>query len=76
MNTRRYETLKDLPGRRDTRKVAPDLNPRTKTKPKSDLTLAFVNSSDFIPSLAMQSERQVNIDRMRSNAVTNQTTNP
>jgi hypothetical protein len=73
MNYRRNETYKDT-RRRDSRKVAPDLNP--KFRRKSDLTLGFVNSSSFVQSLAVQSTRQVNIDRMRSDAVTNQTTNP
>ena len=73
MNYRRNATSKDI-GRTDSRKVAPDLNP--KYRRKSDLTLGFVNCSAFVQSLAVQSTRQVNIDRMRSNAVTNQTTNP
>jgi hypothetical protein len=74
MNTRKCETLKEIPGKTDPRKVVPILNP--KFKPKSDLTLAFVNSSNYVKTLALRSERQWKIDRMRNNAITNQTTNP
>jgi hypothetical protein len=74
MNTRKCESLKELPRKTDSRKVAPVLNP--KFKPKSDLTLGFVNSSNYVETLALRSERHRNIGRMRNNAVTNQTTNP
>jgi hypothetical protein len=74
MNIRKCETHKELPGKTDPRKVVPILN--TKLKPKSDLTLSFVNSSNYVNALALRSERQSKIDRMRSNAVSNQTNNP
>jgi hypothetical protein len=74
MNTRKCETHKELPGKTDPRKVLPVLNP--KFKPKSDLTLGFVNSSNYVNALAFRSERHRKIDQMRNNAVTNQTTNP
>jgi hypothetical protein len=74
MNTRKVETHKELPGKTDPRKVVPILN--TKFKPKSDLTLGFVDSSKYVNALAFRSERHRKIDQMRNNAVTNQTTNP
>ena len=45
-------------------------------KPKSDLTLGFMNSSDQVNSLAIQSLRAAEIDRMRQNAVRHQPTKP
>jgi hypothetical protein len=73
MNIRKCESLKELPRKTHPRKVAPVLN--TKFNPKSDLTVGFVDSSNYVNALASRSERHRKIDQMRNNAVTNQTTN-
>jgi hypothetical protein len=52
----------------------PEIDP--KKKPKSDLTLKFMDSSDFVHSLALQSERTKKIDQMRQSAVINQPARP
>lgn len=54
--------------------ILPETKP--KKKPKSDLTLAFVDSSDYVNSLAIQSQHAERIDRIRQNAVINQRANP
>jgi hypothetical protein len=52
----------------------PEIDP--KKKPKSDLTLAFMDSSDYVHSLALQSERTRKIFQMRQSAIINQPANP
>jgi hypothetical protein len=70
-NYRKYETRKEKnkePTQRNA--ILPETYP--KKKPKSDLTLSFVNPSDYVNSLAFESQRAGEIDRMRQNAVSHQ----
>jgi hypothetical protein len=70
MIPRRNETQKEIANERDPRVVrSPEINPRK--KPKSDLTLAFSDSSGYVNSLAIKSERALEIGRMRQKAVSN-----
>jgi hypothetical protein len=52
--------------------ASPEINPRK--KPKSDLTLAFMDSIDYVGSIARQCERNEKIHGMRQSAVSNQWT--
>ena len=52
--------------------ASPEINPRK--KPKSDLTLGFMDSSDYVSSIARQSQRNEEISQMRQNAFSNQWT--
>jgi hypothetical protein len=71
MNTRKYESLEEISNEVTAKNaILPKTHP--KKKPKSDLTLAFVNPSDYVNSLAIQSQRAGEIDRMRQNAVSYQ----
>ena len=70
--THKYKTHQQIADQRNI--VLPEINP--KKKPKSDLTLAFMDSSGYVNSLALQSERAKKIDQMRSSAVSNQPAKP
>ena len=71
MKTRKFESQREIPNGRDPKKV---LSPKfvTLKKQKSDLTLGFVDSSDYVRTLASQSKQAEKIDRMRQIAVRNQ----
>jgi hypothetical protein len=75
MNNNKWKSHTEIPGNRDpgkpvSQKVAP------KKRRKSDLTLAFLNSSDYVGTIAHQFSRTDKIHQMRQSAVSNQWTNP
>jgi hypothetical protein len=75
MKTNKWKTHTEIPGERDPGKpVSPKVVP--KKKPKSDLTLGFVDSSDYVRTLARQDQRVIKIDRMRQSAVSNHWATP
>jgi hypothetical protein len=75
MKTNKWKSHTEIPGERDPGKVVlPEIDPRKRRK--SDLTLGFVDSSDYVRSLACQSQRAMKIDRMRQSAVSNQRATP
>lgn len=70
-NTRKNKTHIEMYNQLTPRNaILPETYP--KKKRKSDLTLSFVNPSDYVNSLAFQSQRAGEIDRMRQNAVSHQ----
>ena len=75
MNNYKWKSHTELPGKRDPGKVVLlETDPRKRRK--SDLTLGFLNSSDYVRTLAPQFSRTDKIDRMRQSAVSNQRANP
>jgi hypothetical protein len=71
MKTNKWNSHTEITGGRDPGKaVSPKVAPRKRRK--SDLTLGFVDSSDYVRSLACQYQRAIKIDRMRQSAVSNQ----
>jgi hypothetical protein len=72
MKTNKWNSQTEIPGGRDPVNAVPPKVAPKKKKPKSDLTLGFVDSSDYVRSLACQYERAIKIDRMRQSAVSNQ----
>jgi hypothetical protein len=75
MKTNKWKSQTEIPGRRDSGKVMLlKIDPRKRRK--SDLTLTFLNSSDYVRTLARQFSRTDKIDRMRQSAVSNQRANP
>jgi hypothetical protein len=75
MKTKKWKTHGEIPGKRDPGKVVSLKVAPIKKKPKSDLTLGFVDSSDYVRTLARQCQRAEKIDRMRQSAVSNQRAN-
>jgi hypothetical protein len=75
MKTNKWKSHAELPGKRDPGKVVLlEINPRKRRK--SDLTLGFLDSSDYVRTLARQFSRIENIHRMRQSAVSNQRATP
>jgi hypothetical protein len=75
MKTNKWKSQREIPGKRDPGKVVlPEIDPRKRRK--SDLTITFLNSSDYVRTLARQFSRTDKIDRMRQSAVSNQRANP
>jgi hypothetical protein len=71
MKTYKWKSHTEIPGERDPGKVAlPEIDHGKRRK--SDLTLGFVDSSDHVRTLACQSQRAIEINRMRQSAVSNQ----
>jgi hypothetical protein len=70
MKTNKWKTHGEIPGEKN-----PGIKAPKKKKPKSDLTLGFVDSSDYIRTLACQSQRTETIYRMRQSALSNQRAN-
>ncbi len=75
MKTNKWKSHTEIPGERDPGKpVSPKVAPRKRRK--SDLTIGFVDSSEFVGTLSRQSQRAIKIDRMRQSAVSNQRATP
>jgi hypothetical protein len=75
MKTNKWKSQREIPVKRDPKKVMLlEIDPRKRRK--SDLTLTFLNSSDYVRTLARQFSRTDKIDRMRQSAVSNQRANP
>jgi hypothetical protein len=75
METNKWKSHTEIPGERDPGKVVlPKVAPRKRRK--SDLTIGFVDSSDYVCTLARQNQRVMKIDRMRQSAVSNQQATP
>jgi hypothetical protein len=75
MKTNKWKSHTEIPGERDPVKpVSPKVAPRKRRK--SDLTIGFVDSSEFVGTLSRQSQRAIKIDRMRQSAVSNQRATP
>jgi hypothetical protein len=76
MKTNKWKTHTEIPAEKDPGKPeSPKVAPKKK-KPKSDLTLGFVDSSVYVRTLACQSQQAIKIDRMRQSAVSNQRSTP
>jgi hypothetical protein len=75
MKTNKWKSHREIPWKRDPGKVVlPETD--TRKRRKSDLTLGFLNSSDYVRTLARQFSRTDKIDRMRQSAVSNQWASP
>jgi hypothetical protein len=75
MKTNKWKSHTEIPGERDLGKpVSPKVAPRKRRK--SDLTIGFVDSSDYVRTLSRQHQRAIKIDRMRQSAVSNQRATP
>jgi hypothetical protein len=75
MNNNKWKSHTEIPSKRDPGKaVLLEIDP--KKRRKSDLTLAFVDSSDYVGTIARQFSRTDKIDRMRQSAVSNQWATP
>jgi hypothetical protein len=75
MNNNKWKSLREIPWKRDPGKaVLLEIDPRKRSK--SDLTVAFLNSSLYVRTLARQFSRTDKIDRMRQSAVSNQWATP
>jgi hypothetical protein len=75
MKTNKWKSHTEIPGEGDPGKpVLPEIDSRKRRK--SDLTIGFVDSSEYVRTLACQSQRAIKIDRMRQSAVSNQRATP
>jgi hypothetical protein len=75
MKTNKWKSHTEIPGERDPGKpVLPEIDSRKRRK--SDLTIGFMDSSDYVHTLARQFSRTDKIDRMRQSAVSNQRASP
>ena len=75
MKTNKWKSHTELPGKRNPGKVVLlEIDPRKRRK--SDLTIAFLNSSEYVRTLARQFSRVEYIHRMRQSAVSNQWATP
>jgi hypothetical protein len=72
MKTNKWKSHTEIPGEREPGKAMSPKVVTKKKKPKSDLTLGFVDSSDYVRTLAHLDQRVIKIDRMRQSAVSNQ----
>jgi hypothetical protein len=72
MGTRKKKTQKEISSSKQTPTKVETPVIRSKIKPKSDLTLAFMDSATYIKDLARHNEMGQRIDRLRKSAISQQ----